>query len=248
MPLGEKNNPEKNTQDSRTMSRSVLPPTGYNARKQDKRSAQGKVLYARFNCAQCHSINGEGGEIGPPLDGIGGHRGRQWLTARVLDPEKQRADFPEIFGSRPNLMPHTIKNLKEAESLADFLLTLEEPKKGFSVAHHAMDGDTNNASEEPLNKNRVTPVETDASKSGRELFSNLHCAACHSLDGSQDRFGPDLAGIGSRLSDKKLEKILSGAVRSAVMKKQTQNLGDEHIYDIKSFLLTLPQVQSDKTK
>jgi cytochrome c553 len=220
-------------------------PVGYTARKQDRRSNQGRLLYARFACAQCHAVKGEGGEIGPPLDGIGGHRGREWLTARVLEPEKQNADFPDMFGNKPSMMPHKVQKLKEAELLSDYLLTLEEPKEGFSVARHSA-GEVETDIEQ--NGTTFSPLqETDASRSGRELFSDLHCAACHSLDGTNDRFGPDLAGIGERLTDKKLEKILTGAVRSLVMKKQARNLGEEQVYDLKAFLLTVPKADSKKT-
>ncbi len=224
-------------QDKPTVSHFVLQPTGYKPRTKDGRSEIGKSLYARFNCAQCHSIKGQGGEVGPALDGIGAHRGREWLTARVLEPEKQSAEFPEMF-SGATVMPHRVQKLKEAERLCDFLLTLDEPASGFSITHHEVEKDTDDGTKSADWKPQP---ENEASKSGRELFSSLHCGACHSLDGSRDRFGPDLAGIGARLSDKKLEKILSGAVRSAVMKKQARKLGDEQIFDIKSFLLTIPK-------
>lgn len=239
VPLGRGTHSE---QDKQTTSHFVLEPTGYKARKNDNRSAIGKSLYERFACAQCHSIKGHGGEIGPALDGIGAHRGREWLTARVLEPEKQSAEFPELF-SGMTVMPHRVEKLKEAERLCDFLLTLEEPVNGFSVTHHVMnkDNDDSDRTKNEDSANWKPAPENEASRSGKELFSVLHCGACHSLDGSSDRFGPDLAGVGARLSDKKMEKILSGAVRSAVMKKQAQKLGDEQIFDIKSFLLTVPK-------
>lgn len=236
VPLNKGENFDQKAQPS---GRFILNPTGYSARKRDKRSTRGQTLYSNLNCAQCHSIEGVGGEVGPPLDGIGAHRGRQWLTARVLQPEKQTRDFPELFGDSPSLMPHRVEKLKDAELLSDFLLTLEEPRQGFSIARHQTSDDTSDTENLQM-KSSTEAAESEAIKSGRELFSTLHCAACHSLDGSHDRFGPDLEGIKTRLTEKKLEKILAGAVRSEVMKEQAHKLGEEQIYDLKSFLLSLP--------
>jgi putative heme-binding domain-containing protein len=39
------------------------------------------------NCAPCHQINEEGGNIGPQLDGIG-NWGEQALTEKILDPNR----------------------------------------------------------------------------------------------------------------------------------------------------------------
>lgn len=220
-----------------TMDRHRFEPTGYKPRRPDKNSAKGKLLYEKLKCMQCHSIEGRGGEVGPPLDGIGGHRGPDWLKARLLDPQRQMKEYPTIFGGKPNIMPHVGVSKREANLLSDYILTLAEPKAGFLVNHHA---DRCGPEVDPGNQNWQPHPESEASRNGKELFSSLYCGACHSVDGSKDRFGPDLAGIGSRLSESKLEKVLAGAVRSAVMKKQAARLGDERIFDIKAFLLTLP--------
>lgn len=230
-----------------TMEKYLFPPTGYEPSEPDSRSAKGKSLYDQNNCVQCHAISGNGGELGPPLDGIGGHRGRDWLIARLLDPEKQMKDFPGIFGGAPNIMPHLSIKKRDAAYIADYLLTLPEPKGGFSVEHHVID--ERSEPHKPGDKQWRPSAKSEASRSGKELFSALHCGACHSVDGANDRFGPDLAGIGSRMSGKRLEKVLSGAVRSSVMKEQAEQLGDERIYDLKAFLLTLPKKEpSAKTK
>jgi len=229
-----------------TMDKYLFPPVGYEPPDPDSRSAKGKALYSKYDCAQCHSIESVGGELGPPLDGIGGHRGREWLVARLLDPEKQMRDYPAIFGGTPNIMPHMRIGKKDAAFIADYLLTLPEPGGGFSVRRHPVDKEQI-SDKESVNDWRPH-VRSEASRNGRILFSELHCGACHSVDGSADRFGPDLAGVGARLSSKKLERILSGAVHSPVMKEQTESLGEERIYDLKEFLLTLPSASSTKTK
>ncbi|RZM29235.1 MAG: c-type cytochrome [Pedobacter sp.] len=47
---------------------------------------EGKAMFAQ-NCSMCHQIKGEGGLIGPQLDGIG-NWGQQALTEKVLDPNR----------------------------------------------------------------------------------------------------------------------------------------------------------------
>lgn len=46
----------------------------------------GKAMFVQ-NCSMCHQIKGEGGMIGPQLDGIG-NWGQQALTEKVLDPNR----------------------------------------------------------------------------------------------------------------------------------------------------------------
>ncbi|MBX9694295.1 MAG: cytochrome c [Cyanobacteria bacterium] len=204
---------------------------------------RGKVLYQQHKCASCHSIDGQGGETGPPLDGIGAHRGREWLVARLLDPKKQMEEFPEVFGGKPCLMPHPGVNTAAAKLLADYLLTIEEPKAGFRVSGHSRQVDDVSKSTIDGDETWQPQPESQAVQSGKEAFISLHCGACHSLDGSGGRFAPDLSGIRFRRNSKELEKILSGAVGSSIMKRQAQSLGDDQIYDLKAFLLTIPKAK-----
>jgi putative heme-binding domain-containing protein len=50
------------------------------------RADNGQQLYVK-NCAVCHQLGGEGGLVGPQLDGIGG-RGVERLSEDVLDPNR----------------------------------------------------------------------------------------------------------------------------------------------------------------
>ncbi len=42
-------------------------------------------------CLRCHKVNGEGGEVGPELKGIGGKQSRDYLLESIVDPNKQIA-------------------------------------------------------------------------------------------------------------------------------------------------------------
>jgi len=56
--------------------------------------ARGRVLFfgARTACVRCHRIQGQGGEVGPDLAGIGTKYGRPSLVESVLYPSKQIAE------------------------------------------------------------------------------------------------------------------------------------------------------------
>ncbi len=42
-------------------------------------------------CLRCHKINGEGGEVGPELKGIGAKQNRDYILESIVDPNKQIA-------------------------------------------------------------------------------------------------------------------------------------------------------------
>lgn len=228
-------NTSRNDDCAGTLKHYYFPPTGYKPQKESKSSREGRLLYRQLNCMQCHAIAGIGGELGPPLDGIGAYRGKTWLTAHLSDPDRVYKSFPTILKERSNIMPHPGLMSREAEQISDYLLTLAEPKEGFSITHHRL-----KKSSSEISKSWTPNEPSQASRRGRELFFGLGCAACHSLDGSKDRFGPDLAGIGSRLSEKDLEEILSGSVASSIMRKQAKGLAKAELDDIQAYLLTLP--------
>jgi len=49
---------------------------------------EGRQLYAKLGCVSCHSINGVGGMVAPPLDHIAARRDRAWLIGHFKDPLK----------------------------------------------------------------------------------------------------------------------------------------------------------------
>ena len=76
-------------------------------------------LVSEFTCDACHMINGEGGDIGPDLTGIGATRDREYLRRAVLDPN---ADIAEGF--EEDMMPDDLGEqlyASELEILVEFL-------------------------------------------------------------------------------------------------------------------------------
>ena len=47
---------------------------------------QGKTVYQRLGCSSCHTIEGEGGTLGPELTDIGAHRAPDYLRQAILEP------------------------------------------------------------------------------------------------------------------------------------------------------------------
>jgi mono/diheme cytochrome c family protein len=219
-----------------TMQKYYFPPCGYKEKPQSKSSKRGEILYKKHQCVQCHTIQGHGGELGPALDGIGGARTKAWIKARLVDPEKQMKDHSAFFGGRPNIMPHPGISRDDAQLVASYLLTLKEPDIGFKVYAHPH---ARKAKDLPASNWQPLP-KGELSDKGKELFFSMRCYTCHSVDGKGDKFGPDLAGVGARMVEKQLDKLLSGTIRSSVMKKQTRNLDKEQAMMLKAYLLTLP--------
>ena len=69
-------------------------------------AAEGKKVFferAEASCTRCHKIHGEGGEVGPILDGIGARQQREYLLESILLPNKQiAAGFETLIVSLKN--------------------------------------------------------------------------------------------------------------------------------------------------
>lgn len=226
-----------------TMERYRLPPTGYLPPKETSSSKAGLKLYEQLNCASCHMLKGKGGMLGPPLDGIGGHRGKQWLEARLLDPETQMKEFPEVFGGRPNIMPHPGVSRKQATQIAAYLLTLPEPQGGFLITAHP----TINLDEE------FQPKETSAKQTpqervdkGREVFTDRGCAMCHTINSAGGRFGPSLDGVSRKYSPESVVLLLTGKAAGDTMKTVTRGIEKEEAERIVDFLFSLKTPTRDE--
>lgn len=49
---------------------------------------EGAQVYVTSLCASCHKVNGVGGESGPPLNGVGSRRPRDWIERHFEAPQK----------------------------------------------------------------------------------------------------------------------------------------------------------------
>lgn len=90
-------------------------------------SRSGEVLYKKLDCASCHSIKGEGGKVGPALDGIGARRTRQFMIDHMTDPQKHAENLP-LDHPQGAIMPATAATVGEIAQMTDYLLTLPSPQ------------------------------------------------------------------------------------------------------------------------
>lgn len=204
----------------------------------------GRALFNSGGCYACHSTQGSGGCLGPPLDGIKARRSHEFVFSRIANSPKAIAKFQELY-DKPELMEHPRVSAHSAEEISKYLLSLPEYKENYAVIPHPPGS---------LNKPPASFVphkETASSKAGAKLFYERGCISCHSVNGLGGWIGPELNGVGSRLSAEtikfriksggfKIEKMPGeGTKKVNIMPKATAT--PKEIEQITNFLLTLPR-------
>jgi mono/diheme cytochrome c family protein len=229
----------------------VIEPTGYKPEAGTSLSEQGRALFGKLNCAGCHTLNNAGGHLGPPLDGVGGRRNKDFLTAHLTDPAEHAKKFPELHGNQPNRMPHPHATPDEVKALVAYLLTLPEPPAGFRITPHAH----GEVAEAAAMKADFSPAPvTDASRAGQKLYFEMGCAACHTINKVGGQFGPKLDGIGARRSREFIAAHITnprvhteafpGEHEAKAMMPPTGATA-EQVEQIAAFLMTLPLQDED---
>jgi len=102
-------------------------------------AAAGKLVYESSHCASCHTISGEGGDIGPELTTVGQSRGPNYLRNTILYPGTdlpQTRIFLETGGQLQFLFVRvltkdgrTVEGTRVAED--SFHIVLEDAKGNF---------------------------------------------------------------------------------------------------------------------
>lgn len=73
---------------------------------------QGAMLYKAQHCDSCHTVNGAGMKLGPPLNGVGSRRDRAWLEQHFVDPKKMSpGSVMPAYKFSPQEMDHMIQYL-----------------------------------------------------------------------------------------------------------------------------------------
>jgi mono/diheme cytochrome c family protein len=55
---------------------------------------KGAVLYQDKKCGLCHKLNGAGGTIGPPLNGLSKRKTEGWVAEHFQNPQKMSPKTP----------------------------------------------------------------------------------------------------------------------------------------------------------
>ncbi len=172
--------------------------------------ATGKTLYADLGCSGCHTLNGEGGAVGPDLTAAGtvpGHD-HDWHVRHLLAPGEV------VEGS---IMPVLVESEADAGHLADFLMTLTGasspaeptaaepapvavPKAQPQSRPKAAPAAQVTASHAPAPKAKPM-VSADGvtgdPATGEALYTARGCPLCHQIGGEGGTVGPDLSGAGN---------------------------------------------------
>lgn len=156
--------------------------------------AEGKDLWHRNNCTNCHTLLGEGAYYAPDLTKIAQQRGPEYLKAFLADPARFYSE-----GHDRRLMTTFKLSPANMDALIAFLDwvsridTQNWPPRPLVVSGSAVPG---------ANVGEPAPkaASTDPVALGEALFRQTPpgCSACHSTVPGVNIVGPSLAGVGVR--------------------------------------------------
>ncbi len=153
---------------------------------------EGAKLFSSQGCIACHTVHGEGGNIGPNLSSTGGQGlSDEWLTTQIRHPKEH--DPTTAMPSFDSLSDQQVKQL------VDFLQSLGgKPSKSKESQASPAPGTPPKVLNEPNQPSRKTPAPEALISQGKSVFSSEGCIGCHTIDGKGGKVGPDLSGIGSK--------------------------------------------------
>ena len=167
-----------------------------NADKLTPQVIEGKHVWHRKNCINCHTLMGEGAYYAPDLTKITQQRGAAYLTAFLKDPS-------QFYSEEKNrrLMPNqnlTEQEIKDVISFLDWVSNIDTagwPPRPIVVSSGQLAGAYTGQNPTPN-----VAVSDNPIAQGEAIFRNpAHaCATCHSTQPGVVMAGPSLAGIGTR--------------------------------------------------
>lgn len=100
-----------------TFTVSVTPETASMIDQMSPEFVRGTKVYIGGACSGCHKVNGEGGNIGPALNGLAYRRKKEWVIAHFLQPQKL---------SPGSIMPPYRLEANDRDALVLYLFSLEQ--------------------------------------------------------------------------------------------------------------------------
>ncbi len=77
---------------------------------------EGAVIYQVNQCATCHTLNGEGGKVGPVLNGLRSRRERSWVVAHFADPDK--------LSPGSGMPPYSDLSAEDLDKLTNYVMSI----------------------------------------------------------------------------------------------------------------------------
>ena len=173
---------------------------------------EGKHVWHRNNCINCHTLFGEGAYYAPDLTKITQQRGEAYLTAFLRNPSQF---YSEEVHRR--LMPNPNLNDTEIAQVIAFLEWVGNvdnqgwPPRPIVVSSGAMAGSYEE--NEP-----VAGASPDAPAAvGQSIFrqASLACTACHAIQPGVTLAGPSLAGLADRAAAMVSDAAYTGTATDA---------------------------------
>jgi nitric oxide reductase subunit C len=186
---------------------------------------EGKRIFEKYNCNDCHTILGFGGYYAPDLTKVVQRVGEDGIRYRVKNPEK-------AFEASWRKMPNEHVADAEIESLIAF----------FTWVGNVENGDwPPQDSKKRLSRTEERMVAGAVASPGAAVFQTRGCMNCHSLHGTGGTFGPALDTIGRNLGVEQIEHYIKNpkaANPKALMPPQTA-LSEKEIEEVAAFLANL---------
>jgi cytochrome c2 len=178
--------------------------------------ATGSGLFTAKGCAQCHSVAGKGGSVGPALDGLKRSSSPVFLATAMWNHGPQMA---EAMGARGITWP-----IFRRTELADLMAYV-------AMAAQDQGGET-------------APVVPGTPERGEKLFADRGCATCHPVGaGKSPTAAPRLATQTHRVSASEFAGLMwnHGARMWAAMRERgltVPQLTEREMADITAYLYT----------
>jgi mono/diheme cytochrome c family protein len=124
----------------------------------------GERVFTTKRCVQCHSVGGQGGSVGPPLDGLKRMNSPVLVAARMWSHGPRMTEAMRAQGiERP-----TFKGNELVDVIAYVTAAARDPG------------------------GESTQVVPGTPERGEKLFRDKQCAACHTIGGKGGKVGPEL--------------------------------------------------------
>jgi nitric oxide reductase subunit C len=186
---------------------------------------EGKRVFEKYNCNDCHTILGFGAYYAPDLTKVIQRIGEDGFRYTVKSPEK-------AFANSWRKMP----NLKVSDADIDNLIAF------FTWIGHVDNNDwPPQDSKQRLSRNEERMVAGVGISPGAAVFQTRGCMNCHSLHGTGGSFGPALDTIGKKMSREQIEHYIRNpkAVNPKAMMPAQTTLSEKEFEEVAGFLANL---------
>lgn len=192
------------------------------ADKLSEQVVQGKRIFEKYNCNDCHTILGFGGYYAPDLTRVVQRVGEDGIRFRIKNPDK-------AFANSWRKMPQQHVSDAEVESLIAFFTWIGEVNNNDWPPQD---------SKKRLTRREEIAVAAGGLSPGAAVFQNRGCMHCHSLSGKGGTFGPPLDAVGGRLSKERIEHYIKDpkSVNPAAMMPAQKDLSGKELEEVAKFL------------